>query len=367
MRSIPLFKSYVSWRSVWNVCCLLIKSNYGTYLGEGPEVKAFEKEFAEKFGLERAAAVNSGTAALELAFELADIGENDEVIVPVLTHPASGLPAIHRKAKVVFADIARDLNVSVDDVQSRLTPRTKAIVFVHFGGNNRGLKELLAFCREKGLILIEDAAQAVGSDFWGKADFTCVSLQAIKTLTSGDGGFLICKDPALHEKAKRLRWFGYDRELKQKLGDTDIVEAGYKCHMSDITAALGRGNLSVIDSIIDHRKKLCATYAAHGISASIWFAHTLTPDRDGLKSFLKQHGVHTGDYLFRNDKYAIFGGKRPMPTMDELESQYLLLPLHHAVSMRDVERICSLVKQFALSSKAASAAGDNFSTQAGVS
>jgi dTDP-4-amino-4,6-dideoxygalactose transaminase len=350
MRNIPLFKSYVSWRSAWNACLLLIKSNYGTYLGEGPEVKAFEKEFAEKFGFEHVAAVNSGSVALELAYELAGIGEADEVIIPVLTHPASGLPALHRKATVVFADIGPDLNVSVEDVRNKITSRTKALVFVHFGGNNRGLKELLALCQEKKLVLIEDAAQAVGSDFWGKADFTCVSLQAIKTLTSGDGGFLICKDRNLHEKAKRLRWFGYDRELKQRLGDTDLVEAGYKYHMNDIPAAIGRGNLRSIDTIITHRKKLCAKYAKHGVPSSIWFAHTLTPRREDLKAFMKQHGVHTGDYHYRNDKYTIFGGKRKLPTMDRLESQYLLLPLHHGVSVRDVERICSLLKQFSVAS-----------------
>jgi len=346
MKKIPLFKSYISLRSVWNVCLLLVKSNYGTYIGEGPEVKEFEKEFAEKFGFENVAAVNSGTVALELAYELADIGEGDEVIIPVLTHPATGLPAVHRRARIVFADIDSDLNVSVEDVENKITPRTKAIVFVHFGGNNRGLKELLQIAKEKNVILIEDAAQAVGSDFWGKADFTCVSLQAIKTLTSGDGGFLICKDKNLHEKAKRLRWFGYDRKLKQKLGDTDIVEAGYKYHMNDITAAIGRGNLRAIDSIISHRKKLSAEYAKQGVPASIWFAHTLSPNRGDLMKFMKEHGVHTGDYHYRNDKYTIFGGRKKLPTMDMLEGQYLLLPLHHGVSIQDVKHICSLLRQF---------------------
>ena len=346
MKKIPLFKSYMSWRSIWNVSVLLARSNHGTYLGEGPQAKAFENEFARKFGFERAAAVNSGSAALELAFDLANVGEGDEVIIPALTHPASGLPALHRKAIVVFADIQSDLNVSVEDVRAKITSRTKAVVFVHFGGNNRGLKELLALCREKGLFLIEDAAQAVGSEFWGKADATCVSLQAIKTLTSGDGGFLVCKDATLHEKAKRLRWFGYDRELKQRLGDTDILEAGYKCHMNDITAAIGRGNLRSINKILSHRKALCAKYAEHGIPASIWFAHTLTPRRDGLKQFMTKHGVHTGDYHYRNDKYTIFGGRKRLPMMDELEHQYLLLPLHHGLSVKDVERICSLVAEF---------------------
>ncbi|MFA5745046.1 MAG: aminotransferase class V-fold PLP-dependent enzyme, partial [Candidatus Paceibacterota bacterium] len=251
---------------------------------------------------------------------------------------------VHRRASIVFADIDSDLNVSVEDVKNKITQKTRAIVFVHFGGNNRGLKELLELAKEKNLILIEDAAQAVGSDFWGKADFTCVSLQAIKTLTSGDGGFLICKDKNLHEKAKRLRWFGYDRELKQKLGDTDLVEAGYKYHMSDITAAIGRGNLKSIDTVIAHRKKLGAEYAKHNIPSSIWFAHTLSPKREGLMKFMKENGVHTGDYHYRNDKYTIFGGRKKLPNMDALENQYLLLPLHHGVSVEEVGKICKLVR-----------------------
>lgn len=344
MKNIPLFKSYMSWRSVWNVCLLLIKSNHGTYLGEGPQVQAFEKEFAEKFGFEHVVAVNSGTSALELAYELAGIGEGDEVITPVLTAVMTNLPLLHRRANIVFADIEHDLNISIEDVKKKISPKTKAIVFVHFGGNYRGLKELVALAQEKKLTLIEDAAQAVGSDYWGKADFTCVSLQAIKTLTSGDGGFLVCKDKNLYEKAKRLRWFGYDRELKQKQGDTDIVEAGYKYHMNDITAAIGRGNLRAIDKIIKHRKMLRDEYVKHGVAASIWFAYMLSPKRGELINTMKEHGVHTGDYHYRNDKYTVFGGRQKMPVMDSLENQYLLLPLHMGVSISDVKKICNLIQ-----------------------
>ena len=346
MKKIPLFKSYISARSIVNVCSLLIRSNHGAIIGEGPQVKAFEKEFGEKFGFDTVATVNSGTVAIELAYELAGVGEGDEVIVPVLTHPASGLPAVHRNAKVVFADIEEDLNVSVEDVRRKITPKTKALVFVHFGGNNRGLKELLALGEEKGLPVIEDAAQAVGSEFWGKADFTCVSLQAIKTLTTVDGGILICKDKDLHDKAKRLRWFGYDRERKQKEGDTDLLEAGYKYHMNDVTAAIGRGNLRSIDRLIKHRKRLGAEYEKHGIAASIWLAHILAPRRAELMAFMKERGVHTGDYHYRNDKYTIFGGRQTLATMDRLESQYLLLPLHHGVTVEDVRTICGLLKEF---------------------
>ncbi len=346
MKKIPLFKSYVSMRAIANAASLLIRSNYGAYLGEGPEVKAFEREFGERFGFEHVASVNSGSAALELAYELAGVGEGDEVIIPVLTHPASGLPALHRNAKVVFADIEEDLNVSVEDVRRRITLKTKALIFVHFGGNNRGLKEMLALAAEKDIPLIEDAAQAIGSDFWGKADFTCVSLQSIKTLTSVDGGFLITKDASLHEKAKRLRWFGYDREQKQKRGDTDLVEAGYKCHMNDVSATIGRGNLASIDSIIRHRVALGEEYRKQGVEASIWLAHILTSRRAALIAFLKEQGIHAGDYHYRNDKYAIFGGRQVLPVMDRLEAQYLLLPLHHGVTIADVKRIGALLRSF---------------------
>ena len=344
---IPLFKSYMAPSAAVKVAWLLWRSNQGTLLGEGPQVKAFEQEFAEMFGFKHVSAVNSGSTALELAYELAEITEGDEVIVPVLTHPASGLPALHRKAQVVFADIEKDLNISVDDVRKRITPKTKALVFVHFGGNNRGLREMVALAQEKNLFLIEDAAQAVGSEYWGKSDFTCVSLQAIKTLTTGDGGLIICKDQKLHEKGKRLRWFGYDRDAKQKLGDTDLVEAGYKYHMNDITATIGRANLRSIQKIIAHRKKLAEEYKKNGVEASIWFAHVLSPQREELIDFLKGKGIHSGDYHYRNDKYTIFGGKKPLPTMDALETQYLILPLHHGVSVKDVRYICSLVREFA--------------------
>ncbi|MDP3958169.1 MAG: aminotransferase class V-fold PLP-dependent enzyme, partial [bacterium] len=221
---VKLFQPYVS-----PLARKLVQKTLSTsWIGEGPVVKRFELEFGKKFGLKNVAAVNSGTSALELAYELADIGRGDEVIAPVFTCTATNVPLVRRDARIVFADVDYDLNMDVEDVRRKITKKTKAIIFVHFGGNNRGLKELLALCRKRGIVLIEDAAQAVGSEFWGKADFAAVSLQAIKTLTSGDGGFLVCKKMSYCVKAKRLRWFGYDRDKKQKLGDIDLKEAGYK-------------------------------------------------------------------------------------------------------------------------------------------
>lgn len=342
MRTVKLFKPFVSWYAVWNTVKVLRSGQ----LAEGPRVKEFEEKFGRRFGLTNVLAVNSGTTALELAYELGGIKKGDEVITPVLTCTATNIPLVRRGVSLVFADIDRDLNISVEDVRKKITPRTKAIVFVHFGGNNRGLKELLVIAREKNIMLIEDAAQAVASSFWGKADFTCISLQAIKTLTSGDGGILVCKDRTFYEKGRRLRWFGYDREKKQKLGDTDLVEAGYKYHMNDISAAIGLGNLKAFDTILAHHKELIKTYQDGGIVAYPWFAFVLTDRRNELKEHLGKHGIDSGMHHYRNDQYTLFGGRKKFPTMDELENKYLLLPLHMAVSVSDVKRICKLVHNF---------------------
>jgi dTDP-4-amino-4,6-dideoxygalactose transaminase len=244
----------------------------------------------------------------------------------------------------VLVDVYPDtFDINIEAIEKAITPKTKAIVFVHFGGNNRGLKELLKICKDKKIILIEDAAQAVGSDFWGKADFTCVSLQAIKTLTCGDGGFLICKNKDDHAKAKRLRWFGYDREEKQRLGDTDLKEAGYKYHMNDISAAIGLGNLAVVDKLISHRKKLMAVYKEAGFITGIWMTAVLK-DYAFYKEKLMEHGYESGQHHYRNDKYTLFGGRQKFEVMDEIEKNYFFIPMHHDVTVADAKKIVKIIK-----------------------
>ena len=316
----------------------------GTQLAEGPLTKQFEEDFAKRFALPNAAALNSGTAALEIAFDLAGVGPGDEVIVPVLSHPASCLGIVRRGGKVVFADISDDLNVDIADVRKRITPKTKAIVFVHFGGNNRGLKEIL----ELGVPVIEDAAQAVGSAYWGKAPWTAVSLQAIKQLTSGDGGFLICKSEADHERAKRLRWFGYDRAEKQKNGDSDITEPGYKYHMNDISAAIGLGNLTSFDVVLRGRERARRAYekAQLPIAVHPWLALLLHPKAVEVGEQLKKKEIPCGQHHQRMDKYSVFGGMRSdLPNMTRLEKAYLFLPYHHDLSDADVATVTDAIRK----------------------
>lgn len=332
---IKLFQPFISEEARQNVQRVLC----GTDIAEGQEVKDFERELEQKLHMKHVLTLNSGTSALELAYELAGIKEGDEVITPVLTCTATNIPLKRLKAKIIFADIDEDLNINIEDVKRKITDRTKAIVFVHFGGNNRGLRELADICERNNIELIEDAAQAITSDYWGVGSYTCVSLQAIKTITSGDGGLLICKRQEDYQKAKKLRWFGYDRERKQKEGDIDLDLAGYKFHMNNISATIGRGNLEHYDAIKAHINALGEIYKSYGLFAHEWLAGGFIGDYSALKQVMADNGYEIGQHHYRNDKYSIFGGRQTLPMMDKLENKYFFVPLHMGVSLEDADKI----------------------------
>lgn len=339
---LKLFKPFISDESKVNVLRVLNSDQ----IAEGDEVKLFEQELEAKLG-KKCLTLNSGTAALELAYELAGIEEGDEVITPILTCTATNLPLLHRKAKIVFADITKDLNIDVEDVKKKITERTKAIVFVNFGGNSRGLAELVEICNARGIKLVEDAAQAIGSDYWGQADFTAVSLQAIKTITSGDGGLLICRSSQDYEKAKRLRWFGIDRDAKQRGENPDVTEAGYKYHMNNISAAIGRGNLEHFDELVAHVNKLGEIYRSYGLFSHAWLAGGLTDKYNELRIGFADMNIEIGQHHYPNDRYTVFGGKvSNCPNMDELESKYFFVPLHHGVTEEQAHLIGSICQKY---------------------
>lgn len=323
------------------------------HIAEGPMVAQFEKEFGEVFIQKHVVMLNSGTSALELAYDLAGLKAGDEVISPVLTCTATNIPLVRRGCKIVFADIDYDLNINIEDVKKKLTKRTKAIVFVHFGGNNRGLADCIKLGHKYGIPVIEDAAQAVGSPYWGKADFAAVSMQAIKTITAGDGGVLICKRAKDYEKAKRLKWYGYDRPRKQKEGDIELYEAGYKFHANDVSAAIALGNLRARRRIFERKEDLAETYMSYGLFAHAWLAGGYTEHYDELKQVLARHGFDMGQHHFRNDRYKIFGSKGfphtvkgRYPIMDELEHKYFFVPFHPRVEEADAYKIARLCEPY---------------------
>jgi perosamine synthetase len=337
------------------------------WIGQGPLVDKFENQFSDMFCNKRKClAVGSGTDALHLSYVLADIQPGDEVITQTFTCTATNIPLLYMGAKIVFADIQKEsMNIDPLHVKSLVTSKTKAIVCVPYGGLPCDIDELQAIADDHGLKLIIDGAHAIGAEYKGKqiatlSDFVMFSFQAIKTITTADGGMLVLKDDSLLEKAKRIRWFGIDRKAKQLgIWENDITEIGYKYQMTDISAAMGLAALEEIDSTLALRKNLWDTYVncltnVGGVSVigagygdrehAAWICTILAENRVGLQAKLKEKGIESNQVHYRNDRYSIFGGRRNLPNMDEVEDKYLVLPLHTKMNVEDVQYICDVIK-----------------------
>ena len=341
------------------------------WIGQGPKVELFEKRFKEMFAPNREAlTVGSGTDALHLSYILSNIKEGDEVISPLFTCTATNIPFLYMGAKIRFADVQPDtLNIDVNHVRKLVNEKTKAIVCVHYGGLPCDMDELQSIADEWGIPIIEDAAHALGATYKGKnvgeiSDYTMYSFQAIKHITTGDGGMLVVKDKEEADKAKRIRWFGIDRNAKQKgIWENDITEVGYKYQMTDISAALGLAALEDFNENLQKRKELFKVYSdslsdfsdvkvvgsdLNDRTHAAWLFTILVDNRYDLQKKLKSVGIESNQMHFRNDRYSIFkefwDGKQ-FPNMDLIEDKYLVLPLHHKMSVQDVDRVCSEIKR----------------------
>jgi perosamine synthetase len=337
------------------------------WIGQGPKVDQFENEFSELTHGVASVAVGSGTDALHLAYLLAGIQPGDEVITPVFTCTATNLPLLYIGAKPVFADIdPKTMNISPESIRAKITHRTKAITTVDYGGLPCDYDQIELIAKEFNLKIIDDAAHAVGAEYKGRkigeiADFTTFSFQAIKHITTADGGMLTIKDPSLLEKAKRLRWFGIDRVAKQGgIWANDINEIGYKYQMTDIAATMGLFGLQDLEKILTHRRKLLAIYMTelNGLDGlynvgsesledrthAAWVHTVLVEDRDSLQAKLLSNEIESAPVHYRNDMYSVLGGRSTEFTnMDSIESKYLVLPLHMHVTESDAHRICKVI------------------------
>jgi perosamine synthetase len=339
------------------------------WIGQGPKVDDFESRFSKMFANgNQALSVGSGTDALHLAYMLADLKAGDEVVVPAFTCTATNIPFLYMGVKIKFADVQQGtLNIDPEHVSQLVNEKTKAIVCVHYGGLPCDLKELNETARKFNIPVIEDAAHALGATYNGipigaYSAFTMFSFQAIKHITTGDGGMLTFKDDGVRsEKGKRLRWFGIDRSAKQMgIWENDITEVGYKYQMNDVAASMGLAALEEFDEILSHRKQLFTTYESglqnipgvkfigggykdreHGA----WLCTVLANDRENLQRKLRENNVESSQVHYRNDRYSIFGGRRSdLPNMDEIEDKYLVLPLHTKMSTNDVDRVCEILR-----------------------
>lgn len=244
------------------------------WLTTGAECIAFEQEFAEALGGGvHAVAVNSNTSGMHLALEAAKIGPGDEVIVPDLTFTATAEVVRYLGADVVLVDVLPDtLCIDPDAVQRAITPRTKAIMPVHFGGLGADLRALQAIAARHGLLVIEDAAHSFpasveGTPIGHHGTFATVfSFYANKTITTGEGGMIVTADEAVAQRCRTMRLHGIDRDAFRRFqGDSsawnyDVVAPGFKYNLTDIAAALGRGQLARADAMRSRRADIAAAY-----------------------------------------------------------------------------------------------------------
>lgn len=364
-QGVPLFYPHMPANAIKEV----IDTLGGRWIGQGPKVDLFEDKLKEKFlGDFTPLAVGSGTDALHLAYLLAGIKKGDEVLAPVFTCTATNIPLLYIGAKIVFVDVnPLTLNLCVEDLASKISEKTKAVVCVDYGGVPCDYEAIQKLCNKFNVPLISDAAHSLGSIYMGRhsgqlADFTIFSFQAIKTLTTGDGGMLVMRDKTLLKKAKELRWFGIDRSAKQRgVWENDIKEIGFKYQMNDISASIGLAGLAEIDSVIKYRNKLFGKYE-EGLKKSkdakligfaktdkyfnsAWLATILVEgDRVGLMNILRENKIESAQVHYRNDRYSIFSDSKSfLKNMDAIEDRYLVLPLHTRMSPDDVATICDVL------------------------
>ena len=365
--SVPLFYPYIPKNSAKS----LQKVLKGRWIGQGPLVDKFESVFSKKFTNNLpCVAVGSGTDALHLAYLLAGIKKDDEVICPVFTCTATNIPLLYIGAKIKFADIdPKTFNISIDHVKKLVSKKTKAIVFVNYGGLPCDLTELNKIAKRYKIKLIQDAAQSLGNFYKNKpitqySDFTIFSFQAIKHISSGDGGLLCFKEKKILKKAYRMRWFGIDR-LKKQGGtwENDIKEIGYKYQMTDLGAAILLDALKEFSKIKQHRRKIFSIYEKNlknnkkvkivnsvgKFTHSNWLFTILVDKKDLLQKKLRQSNIETNQVHFRNDRYSIFKKfvkNKKFPNMDSVEKKYLVLPVHTKMSFSDANYVVKKVNLF---------------------
>ena len=338
------------------------------WVSEGEVVKRFEQELERELGLGNPVAVNSGTSALHLALAIAGIGSEDEVILPAQTFVATGLAILMTGAEPVFADIdPMTGNICLESIKEKVTQRTAAIIPVHWGGYPCNMHDIDDIACKHGAYLIEDAAHALGATYddipiGAFSDFTCFSFQAIKHLTTGDGGALCCYFHQWADAARALRWFGIDRPSTKTsiLGERiyNLNTLGYKYHMNNVAAAIGLGNLAGFKKRLAqrqangkrYRENLCNVPGVQLLECAddrkhaYWLFTMRVQDRENFIRKLKEYDIPTSVVHQRIDKHELFGGPYDLPGQAIFDEEQISLPVHSKISSDDIDFICEVIK-----------------------
>ena len=341
------------------------------WIGLGPKTEQFEKEFAEYIGCKYAVGLNSGTAALDLSLRLLNIKQGDEVILPTMTFVSTAHVVKHNRADPVFADVDENLLIDLEDVDRKITKRTKAIIPVHYAGRSVDIYGLRAIAGD--IPIIEDAAHATGSIYRGRkcgslGTMGCFSFHAVKNLAMGDGGAITTNDKAVYDRAKKLRWLGIDKGTwdrsdnnKSYWWEYSVDEIGLKCHMSDISAAIGLVQLSKLDWMNARRKQIAEMYTEgladlSGVmtpemdtedSQSSWHIYCIKcARRDRLSEYLTERYITTGVHYKPIHLYKCYGNTPTLPKAEKYFKEILSLPMHPGLSPSDIDKVISTIHSF---------------------
>jgi dTDP-4-amino-4,6-dideoxygalactose transaminase len=353
------------------------------WLTTGPRVKEFESQFAAYVGAQHAIAVSSCTAALHLALAAIGLAEGDEVILPTMTFAASGEVILYFNARPVLVDSGPgSFHIDPAAVEGAITPRTRAILPVHYAGYPCEMDQILEIAERHGLRVIEDAAHALPSSYRGRpvgtiGDITCFSFYATKTLTTGEGGMITTADAALAERMRRLSLHGISKDAWKRYSADgtwryDILEAGYKYNFTDLQAALGIAQLAKCEVMRRSRAAIAARYDAalgecdafeipkhpedvehaHHLYVLLVNADALRIDRDRVIEELKQRGIGTSVHFIPLHLHSLYRGRlgyQPgqFPNAEERFERAISLPIYPGMSDADVDRVIESLVEIA--------------------
>lgn len=339
-----------------------------TMISAGKKADLFEERLHQHFGYPNPVTLNSGTVTMRLALIASGVKAGDEVILPAQTFVATGHVILQCGATPIFADINLDGNISVESIKQKITEKTKAIIPVHWGGYPCDMDEINQLAKEHNIVVIEDAAHALGSKYKGRnigtiSDFTSFSFQAIKHLTTGDGGLLTCLKNSDSKLVKRLRWFDIDREnsVPTILGEReyDVINVGFKYHMNDIAASIGLGNLEIIENKLDRIKTIAKLYEkslqnVNGLKlmnykndreSSYWLFPLLVENRTNFITKMRENNIPTSVVHLGIDKNTLFGGNDySLINQRYFDENQIHIPIHDKLLDEDVNKIIKTIK-----------------------
>ena len=385
---IPLFKVFVDKNTHKEVK----KTLDSGFIGQGPKVEEFESHLKDYFGTDFISTVNAATSAEHLALHQMKkpidevfegcaskniwpgLEDGDEVLTTPLTCTATNWPILANNLKIKWVDVdEKTLNMDLEDLERKITKKTKVIFVVHWGGYPVDLDKLDEIVRktEKKFgfkpMIIEDCAHAMGSTYNNKpigshGNWCTFSFQAIKHITTGDGGILITPDRESYERSKLLRWYGIDRESNKKdfRCEEDIKEWGFKFHMNDIAATIGIENFKHLDSIVKkHRDnadfydkelkdvdKVTLLERKYNHKSSFWIYSMLVDHKDEFMNHMKECGIMVSQVHERNDIHScVKEFETHLPTLDRITPQLISIPVGWWVSEKDRRYIVDCIKK----------------------